>query len=453
MADVSFLWHHMYGRITELLPWFLLALLLAGLLEHLRVDLLARGSLRRRSAVAAGASAVTGALSPFCACSIVPLVRGFLAAGVPVSVVMAFWIASPAMAPEIFGLTATAFGIKIAIARLVGAIALAMGASAVAAIMEKRGMLPNPLRAPVSAAPATQVPAASRGPRAGSDGQDALSRVALPAQAAPVELLTQRPQAGVATLEPLLILDAGPGDGCCGTSATVPPAASADPRGQASCCSAEPPDPAGQVWMEPSSLSLTVIGDGDSGSSCCGSPSAAAPAASGNARDQASCCAPGPSMAIDLDEPQLPWRTVAKQGLQQANLWDFGRDLLRNCWLMGRWMLLGIAVEALVTLYVSPHAFDAILGHSLFISVFVAALLSIPLYLNGVSAIPIGASLVAVGMSPAGLTTFMLAGAITTLPAMAAVRAVVDRRIFLLYLTTGVVGSIVVGLIAAPFVG
>jgi uncharacterized membrane protein YraQ (UPF0718 family) len=60
--------------------------------------------------------------------------------------------------------------------------------------------------------------------------------------------------------------------------------------------------------------------------------------------------------------------------------------------------------------------------------------------------------LVSMGMSPAGVTTFMLAGAITTLPAMAGVRAVVHPRIFRLYLTTGVVGSIIVGLASAPFV-
>jgi uncharacterized protein len=449
MADVSFLWHHIYSRTTELLPWFLLALVLAGLLEHMRIDMLAKGSLRRRSVAAAGASALTGALSPFCACSIVPLVRGFLAAGVPVSVVMAFWISSPAMAPEIFGLTASAFGIKIAVARLVGAIVLAMGAFAVARVMENRGLLDNPLRDPVSAAPDAKAVAASRLPVA--SGSQGSSQVAEAAQPVLLEMLAQRPQGGVATLSPpLLLLDAGSGGDCCGSSGTLAPPDSGGEE-QASCCSPGELDTVGPMLPGSGSLSLTLLGDSDSGGDCCGSTKTMAPASS-SVREQASCCAPDQVIAID-QESEIPWHEAAKQSLQQASLWDFGSGLLRNCWLMGRWMLLGILIEALVTLYVSPHAFDAILDRNVVISVLVGALLSIPLYLTGVSAIPIGLSLVAVGMSQAGLTTFMLAGAITTIPAMAAVRAVVNRRIFLLYITTGVVGSILVGLAAAPFVG
>ena len=119
---------------------------MGGLLQHLRMDVLTKGSLRRRSATAAVSTTFFGALTPFCACSIVPLIRSFLLAGVPVSVVMAFWIASPAMAPEIFALTTSAFGIKIAFARFFGAIVLALGASAVARVMERRGLLDNPVK-------------------------------------------------------------------------------------------------------------------------------------------------------------------------------------------------------------------------------------------------------------------------------------------------------------------
>ena len=43
-----------------------------------------------------------GALSPFCSCGVVPLVAGLLAAGVPLPVVMAFWLSSPLMDPEMF---------------------------------------------------------------------------------------------------------------------------------------------------------------------------------------------------------------------------------------------------------------------------------------------------------------------------------------------------------------
>ena len=149
----------------------------------------------------------------------------------------------------------------------------------------------------------------------------------------------------------------------------------------------------------------------------------------------------------------MPWRTLATRSLKEVTLWDFSRDLLRDSWQMGRWMLIAVLIEALVVQFVPPTAFGTFLGGNVFTSVIIGAVLSIPLYLNGISAIPIGSSLVAMGMSPAGITTFMLAGAITTIPAMAGVKAVVHRRIFNLYLATGVLGSIAVGLLSAPFVG
>ena len=43
------------------------------------------------------ASALIGALTPFCSCGVIPIIAGLLVAGVPIAPVMAFWIASPLM--------------------------------------------------------------------------------------------------------------------------------------------------------------------------------------------------------------------------------------------------------------------------------------------------------------------------------------------------------------------
>ena len=47
-------------------------------------------------------AAAFGALSPFCSCGVVPIIAGFLGAGVPLAPVMAFWLASPLMDPQMF---------------------------------------------------------------------------------------------------------------------------------------------------------------------------------------------------------------------------------------------------------------------------------------------------------------------------------------------------------------
>ncbi len=56
-----------------------------------------------------------GAVTPFCACSTVPITLGLLQAGVPFGTVMSFVIASPLMDPLVFIMLGTFMGWKVAI--------------------------------------------------------------------------------------------------------------------------------------------------------------------------------------------------------------------------------------------------------------------------------------------------------------------------------------------------
>ena len=60
-----------------------------------------------------------GAVTPFCACSTVPMTLGLLQAGVPFGTVMSFVISSPLMDPLVFILLGTFMGWKTAIGFLV----------------------------------------------------------------------------------------------------------------------------------------------------------------------------------------------------------------------------------------------------------------------------------------------------------------------------------------------
>jgi len=53
---------------------------------------------------------IFGAVTPFCACSTVPMTLGFLQAGVPFGTVMSFVISSPLMDPQVFILLGTFMG-------------------------------------------------------------------------------------------------------------------------------------------------------------------------------------------------------------------------------------------------------------------------------------------------------------------------------------------------------
>lgn len=70
--------------------------------------------------------AVFGSLTPFCACSTIPMTVGFLNAGVPFGSTMSFLIASPLLNPIIIGMLGVMVGVKAAIIYFVVAFAAAV---------------------------------------------------------------------------------------------------------------------------------------------------------------------------------------------------------------------------------------------------------------------------------------------------------------------------------------
>ena len=102
---------------------------------------------------------IVGAFSPFCSCSVIPVVASLLIGGVPLAPVMAFWIASPSMDPEIFFLSVGMLGWELAFWRLGSTLVLSLAAGFITYLLMQRGWLgANILR---SGSP-SRVPLASR---------------------------------------------------------------------------------------------------------------------------------------------------------------------------------------------------------------------------------------------------------------------------------------------------
>lgn len=80
--------------------------------------------------------ALVGALTPFCACSTIPLTLGFLEMGISFGAVMSFVIASPLMNPIIFTIMVALMGLKTAIVYL---LVTFIGAVVFGVILEKTG--------------------------------------------------------------------------------------------------------------------------------------------------------------------------------------------------------------------------------------------------------------------------------------------------------------------------
>ncbi len=90
--------------------------------------------------------ALAGGLSPFCSCGVIPLIAALLAMGVPLSAVMAFWLASPVMDPSMFFLTAGVLGFEFAIAKTLAALALGLFGGLTVHLLAGVGALQDPLR-------------------------------------------------------------------------------------------------------------------------------------------------------------------------------------------------------------------------------------------------------------------------------------------------------------------
>jgi uncharacterized membrane protein YraQ (UPF0718 family) len=71
-------------------------------------------------------AAVMGGISPFCSCEVIPFIAALLAAGAPLSAVMAFWLASPLMDPAMFLITSGTLGFDFAIAKTLAAVGLGL---------------------------------------------------------------------------------------------------------------------------------------------------------------------------------------------------------------------------------------------------------------------------------------------------------------------------------------
>lgn len=132
--------------LLQISPFFLLSIGVAAYAkasgaEHLIAEIFAGNPIRMIVM-----AALFGALSPFCSCGVIPLVAGLLAAGVPLAPVMAFWLSSPLMDPEMFIISAAAIGLPFTIAKTMAAVGIGLMGGFLTHAVQKAGGLSDPLR-------------------------------------------------------------------------------------------------------------------------------------------------------------------------------------------------------------------------------------------------------------------------------------------------------------------
>jgi uncharacterized membrane protein YraQ (UPF0718 family) len=339
-------------------------------------------ALRARPILAIFLATAVGAFSPFCSCSVIPMVAALLLGGVPLPPVMAFWIASPSMDPEVFFLSVATIGWDLAFWRLGSALLMSLSAGFFTQLAVQRNWLGTDFlrtgKVGVGASLSNTVSAATR----------RLWRALLPVR----DWALVRPQ----------------------------------PASGGTCCA----QPAGLIaasgWPE---AAEPKRGAAES----CGCDSAASAAAGQSPGEVAITLEPQACPTSDCESGQEPFR--------RRPLRETGAAVL----MVAKFMTLAFVLEALMILYLPAEWITSLLGGGNPLAILTAALIGIPVYTSNLAALPMAGGLLAQGMSPAAALAFLMAGPTTTIPAMAAVWGVVNRRVFAIYVGCALVGAVVTG--------
>lgn len=139
------------------------------------------------------------------------------------------------------------------------------------------------------------------------------------------------------------------------------------------------------------------------------------------------------------------WREAERVG-------TFAREGLKNFLFLLKWLSLAYLAESLMVAYAPANAIAKIAGGGDFGSIFTAALIGVPTYLNGYAAIPLIGGLFEQGMAQGAGMAFLIAGGVTSLPAAIAVFALVRLPVFALYLALALSGSVAIGMLYQAWV-
>ncbi len=348
-------------------PYLLLTIPLAVAVNMSGAARYINRALRSKPMTAILLAAIVGAFSPFCSCSVIPVVASLLMGGVPLAPVMTFWIASPSMDPEIFFLSVTMLGWELAVWRLASTLVLSLAAGFITHFIMPRGWLGRQILRSQKVTLQSRWKLISKKATQGWNGLKETLAV----------LLAQRKVAF----------------------------ASMTPANQTACCVA--------TTAEEYVSSATPAASCDSGCS--------------SSEQTSSGCDCGCSA-----QPQ-----------------SFAQRVLSETWkattMVAKFMALAYFVKALITLYVPSEWISATLGADNPYAIMMAALIGVPVYTSNLTALPMISGLLSQGMNPAAALAFLIAGPTTTLPAMAAVWGITNRRVFALYVSFSLIGALLAG--------
>jgi len=141
MEHVVKITEFIFNSFVHIWPYLLISIPLAVLVQFSGAAKFINKTFSRNPIVAILLATIVGAFSPFCSCGVIPIIASLLLGGVPIAPVMAFWIASPSMDPEIFFLSVATVGWKMSIWRLASTFIISLSSGYITHFAYTRGFL------------------------------------------------------------------------------------------------------------------------------------------------------------------------------------------------------------------------------------------------------------------------------------------------------------------------
>ena len=156
-------------------------------------------------------------------------------------------------------------------------------------------------------------------------------------------------------------------------------------------------------------------------------------------RKSSGCCSCGPNPLSGKPVWKF-WKHAERRETFRATAFD-------QALFLGKWLAFAYLLEGLLIHHVPAEQVASLVGGSGIWPIMIGALVGMPAYLNSYAAPGLVEGLMTQGMGAGAAMSFLVAGGVSSIPAMAAVFALVRREVFALYMALGVSGAIVSGLI------
>lgn len=142
-------------------------------------------------------------------------------------------------------------------------------------------------------------------------------------------------------------------------------------------------------------------------------------------------------------KPATPVATKSSFGAKVVEVFRYAYiEMMQD---IGRWLIVGLVVAGLITVFV-PQSFFALFSDSSLLSMLIVLVFAIPMYLCATGSIPIAVALMMKGLSPGTALVLLMAGPAVNSASMLVVGKVLGRKTLLIYILSIILGSVLFGL-------